>query len=206
MEKSKLQSRKTERWWQIRSSIARSVELAQNLWNRKLQLNTLVFLSMRDQSNSNRTVYSTHVKTALSRWQLENSWILSRSLLGAIGSPNCAAPGRNSREGQWDSTARALDTDRERGQSLHLPGAQLGPSSACKGSISTSTPRAPSQGLPLFSSGLLLHHTPLTSEWDSPQDSVNRFNIPQKTRVHTHTHPSRKLKFLFRAPKLCWNL
>lgn len=51
----------------MRSYIARSVELAQNLWNRKLQLNALVFLSMRDQSNSNSTVYNTHVKTALSR-------------------------------------------------------------------------------------------------------------------------------------------
>lgn len=120
MENSKLQSRQRERetWWQIRSSIARSVEPAQNLWNRKLQLNTLVFLSMRDQSNSNRTVYSTHAKTALSRWQLENSWILSRSLRGAIGSPNSAAPGRSSRNGLWGSTARALDTNRARGKAF----------------------------------------------------------------------------------------
>lgn len=51
----------------MRSYIARSMELAQKLWNGKLQLNTLVFLSMRDQSNSNSTVYTAHVKPALSR-------------------------------------------------------------------------------------------------------------------------------------------
>lgn len=90
MEKTKLQSRHRERWWQITSYIARSVELAENLWNRKLQLNTLVFLSMRDQSNSNRTVHNTHVKTASSRWQLENLGILSRSLLSPIGFLNSA--------------------------------------------------------------------------------------------------------------------
>lgn len=106
MEKTKLQGRHRERWWQIRSYIARSVELAQNLWKGKLQLNTLVFLSMRDQSNSNRTVYNTHVKTALSRWQLENLWILSRSLLSPTGFLNCSTQAQTAEKELRASTAR----------------------------------------------------------------------------------------------------
>lgn len=107
MEKTKLQSRHRERWWQITSYIARSVELAENLWNRKLQLNTLVFLSMRDQSNSNRTVHNSLIK--MTAGELKD--FIQKSPIANRLSKLCSTQAQRAEKELRASTARPLDTN-----------------------------------------------------------------------------------------------
>lgn len=146
---------------------------------------------MRDQSNSNRTVYSTHVKTALSRWQLENSWILSRSLLGAMGSLNSAAVRQEQQGRGCEAALPELRIQTVRGGKAFF---SLGHSWAPAQLVRAASPLqhhvhrvkvCPLAAQDCFYTTL---HTRLSR--DSPQDSINRLNIAQKKKKkHTHTSP-----------------
>lgn len=85
----------------------------------------------------------------------------------------------------------ALDANKSKsGQRVNLlrvcEQMQLGPAS--KGSITTSTQRARSQGLPLQLGYLLLYNA--SQHADSPQESMNRLKIP-KNPVRAHTRKAK---------------